>query len=139
MIVLGDFNNSRILADEGETNEKVIDEIYSGKDSIEYNFQKNAIICEKKTYGKISLNTVTGDKSSVGAFWDNTEKKAKAPLLNKSSKHKYDHIITNLCLKNLEYNWDFLKFYNSQQFDSAGKIVVGYPDHAILIAEIKLN
>lgn len=93
----------------------------------------------KMTTGKFLLYTPDGDKSSVGAFWDNTKQEASPPLQDKSYKMKYDHILNNFCLQNAEYDWNFLKCYNSEQFRSDGKeIVAGVPDHAILRAEIKI-
>lgn len=139
VIVLGDFNNSRILSNENEIDEAIISNIYRGKDSIEHNFQKMRLFLQKKTDRKFSLYTAVGDRSSVGAYWDIAQKRATPPHQNECFKNKYDHILTNFCLQKAEYNWDFLNFYNLAQFASDGKIAAGYPDHAILIAEIKLS
>lgn len=137
VIVLGDFNCSRILSNEYETDEARIKDIYRGKDSIEYNFQKMRSFLQNKAEGKFTLYTAAGDISSVGAYWDNKVKKPTLPCQS-NCKNKYDHILTNFSQQNATYNWDFLKFYNAAQFTPDGKIAAGYPDHAILIAEIAL-
>ncbi|MGN0538953.1 MAG: endonuclease/exonuclease/phosphatase family protein [Candidatus Fimenecus sp.] len=139
VIMLGDFNNSRILGDEIKINIKDIDKIYSGLDSIEYNFQKIRAFAINETHNKLSLYTPKGDKSSIGAFWDFKNKKAKSPVSNSEQKHKYDHLITNFVPEKLEYNWDFLKLYDDiKYFNANGTIKRGYPDHAILLAVIKI-
>ncbi len=139
VILLGDFNNSRILCDEMETNESTIEEIYSGKDSIEYNFQKIRSLIRQKTNQKFSLYTAQGDISSVGAFWDASEGRAVAPAPNSGARHKYDHLLTNYFPQKVQYHWDFLKWYRAESFTPNGKIKAGYPDHAILLAEIALT
>lgn len=138
VIVLGDFNNSRILSNEYETDITIINNIYRETDSIEHNFQKMRLSLQKKTDRKFSLYTAAGDKSSVGASWDIAKKKATPPRQDERLKNKYDHIITNFCLQNAEYDWNFLNFYNAEQFALDGRIVPGYPDHAIFVAEINL-
>lgn len=93
----------------------------------------------KKTNGRFLLYTPNGDYSSIGAFWDSTAGEAKAPIPNMTAKHKYDHLLTNYIPETLEYKWDFLRFYNITHFTEKRKIAVGYPDHAILLAKIKIN
>mgnify|MGYP000004794221 FL=1 len=138
VIVLGDFNNSRILSDEMEINDDSINKIYLGKDSIEFNFQKMRAFVKEKTKEKFSLYTPGGNNSSIGAFWDSVTGKAASPILKPEGKHKYDHLLTNFIPEKLEYNWDFLKSYgNIKYFTAAGKINRGYPDHAMLLAVIK--
>src|SRR5699024_3221318 len=56
VIVLGDFNNSRILEDENETNLEKIDNIYGDKDSIKYNYQKMCATIIEKTNKKFLLH-----------------------------------------------------------------------------------
>ena len=139
VIVLGDFNNSRILGEETELNEERIKTIYSGKDSIEYNFQKIRAFAEKKNDNKLSLYTPDGNLSSIGAFWDAQARKAKAPALNAAARHKYDHLITttNYFPEKLEYHWDFLNGYDASNFTTKGEIRTGIPDHAVLLCHLK--
>ncbi len=140
VIVLGDFNNSRILSDEMELKDEKINKTYSGKDSIEYNFQKIRAHVINKTDKRFSLYTPDGNKPSIGAFWDFKSKKAKSPVSNSEQKHKYDHLITNFLPEKLEYKWDFIKMYDDiKYFNANGKIKRGYPDHAILLAIIKIK
>lgn len=136
VIVLGDFNNSRILGDEMELNEERIRTIYSGKDSIEYNFQAIRAFAKKKSDNKLSLYTPDGNLPSVGAFWDAQARKAKAPALNIAAKHKYDHLITNYFPEKLNYHWDFLKDYDASYFTAKGEIRAGIPDHAVLLCHL---
>lgn len=140
VIVLGDFNNSRILSDEMALNDDIINKIYLGKDSIAYNFQKIRAYVIKETNKKFSLYTPNGNDSSMGASWG--EQKATPPI--QDSKKKYDHLLTNFRPEKLEYDWDFLKFYdNIKYFTETRKgeynIKRGYPDHAMLLATIKIK
>ncbi len=140
VIVLGDFNNSRILSDEMALNDDIINKIYLGKDSIAYNFQKIRAFVIKKTNEKFSLYTPDGNNPSIGAFWDSITGKATPPILKPEAKHKYDHLLTNFLPEKLEYNWDFLKLYDDiKYFTATGKIERGYPDHAMLLAMIKIK
>ena len=140
VIVLGDFNNSRILEDENETNLEKIDNIYGDKDSIKYNYQKMCATIIEKTNKKFLLHTAEGNVSSVGARWCKEKRKALHPIENERQRHKYDHVICNSNWEvDVDYKWNFLEFYSDEQFDKGGKIKVGYPDHAILLAEIILS
>lgn len=139
VILLGDFNNSRILSDEKELTTEVINHIYSGKVSIDYNFQKIRAFIAKRTDKRMLLYTPDGDNSSIGAFWDGIAGEAKVPILSKNAKHKYDHLITNYLPDKLTYTWNFLKHYNMEHFSTDGKIIAGYPDHAVLLASIDLR
>lgn len=144
VIVLGDFNNARILGDEDETDRKKIDEAYRGKDSRTHNYQKMRAAVTAETGGKLLLSTAEGDAASVGARWVYAPKegryRALPPKQDKTQKHKYDHIITNSHWQvKAEYNWDFLDFYGLEQFEKDNKIKAAYPDHAFLLAGITLS
>ncbi|QSX04782.1 hypothetical protein JYG23_08685 [Sedimentibacter sp. zth1] len=142
VIVVGDFNNSRILGNEVE-NEKTIEEIYKDKDSIEHNFQKIRNFVYKESGQKISLYTATGNLSSIGAKC--TECEAEEPEKNEYFINKYDHLLSNYFTKDIEYKWDFLRFYKGKEFfvknpnKKNWEIAKGYPDHAVLIAKILLK
>lgn len=138
VIILGDFNNSRILGDEMELNEEIIESIYQEKDSLEHNVQKMRSFLLRSTRKRVSLYYGEGLLSSVGAIWDNNDNIAKPPVENEKVVHKYDHLITNYVPKRIQYKWDFLKFYISEYFTKNGRIAIEYPDHAILIAEIDI-
>lgn len=139
IVMLGDFNNSRILGDETELKDEKINKTYSGKDSIEYNFQKIRAFAINETHNKLSLYTPDGNVSSVGAFWDSKSEKAESPISNPKQKHKYDHLITSFVPEKLDYKWDFIKLYDDiKYFTAKGKIKRGYPDHAILLAIINI-
>lgn len=133
IILVGDFNNSRILENESE---------YDGKDSKEYNFQKMGYYLKKKCSEKLLLHTPSGLLSSIGATWNFKKNGAVQPKENKNFINKYDHLITNFSSNNiecLEYQWDFLKFYNSDVFSTQNQIKPGFPDHAILFVRINLR
>lgn len=143
VLVLGDFNNSRILGPEDEADEGKFQEAYQAKKavlSLAYNYQKMRAALTARTAGKLSLRTAEGCASSVGAFWDESIHQACPPRPNREQKHKYDHIITrsDLCVRAAEYDWDFLNFYGPEHFEAGkgSKIRAGFPDHAILWAEI---
>ena len=143
VLVLGDFNNSRILGDEHETDAKKIACAYEGKASLYHNFQKMQAALMEKTGGKFSLRTAEGPMPSVGAFWDGRNRKASAPEPNEDQRHKYDHIITNadLGVQEVKYDWKFVKSYGREKFEDGEHpdIRAGFPDHAILLAEIDLR
>lgn len=81
------------------------------------------------------------NQSSIGAIWDCVNQKAVLPPFTKTSNNKYDHIITNLVMDNISYDWSFLQHYcvNSERYFKNKGIEIGYPDHAILIAEITFS
>lgn len=143
IILVGDFNNSRILGNESESKIENIDKIYDGKDSKEYNFQKMSYYIKEKGVEELLLHTPSGLLSSIGATWNPKKNEAIQPEGDEHFIHKYDHLITNFSLNNIEclgYRWDFLKFYNSEVFSPQNnKIKPGFPDHAILFAKINLR
>lgn len=139
VIALGDFNNSRILGDEGELEPTAIDRIYRDKDSLEHNFQKMRLSLDQVSNGRLSLYTPKGDLSSVGARWGCKAGNGEPPAADLSHRHKYDHLITNLVPETVEYRWDFLKHYRREQFSSQHDgVAEGFPDHAILLATLSL-
>ena len=96
----------------------------------------------EKTGGKFSLRTAEGFMPSVGAFWDGRNRKASAPEPNEGQRHKYDHILINSNLRvQAAYDWSFLDSYGPEHFEDGkdSKIRAGFPDHAILLAEIDLR
>lgn len=142
IILVGDFNNSRILGHESETEIENINKIYHGKDSKEHNYQKMSNHLEKKGVEELLLHTPSGLLSSIGATWNSKKNGAVQPKENKNFINKYDHLITNFSSNNiecLEYQWDFLKFYNSDVFSTQNQIKPGFPDHAILFVRINLR
>ncbi len=143
VLVLGDFNNSRILGDEHETDAKKIACAYEGKASLYHNFQKMQAALMEKTGGKFSLRTAEGPMPSVGAFWDGRNRKAIAPKPNEKLKNKYDHLImnTDLDVQAVKYEWNFVESYGREKFEDGEDpdIRAGFPDHAILLAEIDLR
>lgn len=142
IILVGDFNNSRILGNEDESKIKKINEIYYDKDSKEHNFQKMRYYLTEKCSEKLLLHTPSGLLSSIGAIWNSEKKGAIQPKEDIKFINKYDHLITNFSSNNiecLEYQWDFLKFYNSDVFSTQNQIKPGFPDHAILFVRINLR
>lgn len=140
VIVVGDFNNSRILGDENETDTKRIGDIYKELDSLYYNFQKLRAKVEKDTAKRLSLYTAVDGPASVGARWGRMDARgAYRALPPKEGCFKYDHIITNTRWEvSAEYHWDFLVAYDEAQFEK-GSIRAGLPDHAELLATIQFD
>ncbi len=142
VLLLGDFNNSRIIGDEEEIDTLKIYQYYENKDSIYYNFQKIRQHVYKKSSNKIHVHKPTGLMSSVGAFWNG--KTAMPPIENLAQIHKYDHIITNFKVidESVVYEWDFLANYTFENFEYRGNnsiIKAGFPDHAMLVGKVRVN
>lgn len=146
VIALGDFNNARILGNEGETNVEEIDKAYqeNGVELVQsrYNLQKAREYLLRNTGGRLSFITSKGNCSSVGVQLEG--RTAVPPKEDPKQRHKYDQVITNLSTKGVAtYDWAFLKNYSQEQFEWDKKqhkmvIKVGYPDHAILWGELEL-
>lgn len=140
VVVVGDFNNSRIRGDENETDTKRVGDIYRELDSLYYNYQKIRATVERDTAGRCSLCTAVDGLASVGAQWGRADKgKAYRALPPKEGRSKYDHIIANAQWEvRAEYHWDFLDAYDEAQFEK-GKIRAGFPDHAVLLATVRFG
>lgn len=140
VVVVGDFNNSRIRGDENETDTKRIGDIYKELDSLYYNYQKIRATVEKDTAGRCSLYTAVDGPASVGAQWGRMDAgSAYRALPPKEGCFKYDHIITNTRWEvSAEYHWDFLGAYAEAQFEK-GRIRAGLPDHAVLLATVRFD
>lgn len=130
VIVLGDFNHSRILDN------------YIGLDSEYYNYQKVCDFIKSISDDRIKMYSPQSTLSSVGAFWNG--KSAMAPIENSAQVHKYDHIITNfnLSYEGIVYKWEFLANYTFENFEYRGNksvIKAGFPDHALLMGNLNIN
>lgn len=62
------------------------------------------------------------------------------------SMRRYDYMIANhICVHNIRYSWDYIKqnarypCYDEIERNSTVWDIVGFPDHAMLIADIEIN
>lgn len=130
VIVIGDFNNSRILDN------------YIGLDSEYYNYQKVYDFIKTISKDRIKMYSPQSTLSSVGAFWNG--KTAMSPIEDSTQVHKYDHIITDfkVIYESLIYDWSFLDHYTFENFEYRGNnsiIKAGFPDHAMLVGKVRIN
>ncbi len=108
IIILGDFNN-------GKHSENDIDKTYKGVAREFFNYY------------------LMKDDFKTNNFLINTPKNSYSWKSNPNNKCKLDHIITKnvSVIENVTYDWSFV---NRSDY----KMKVGYPDHAILTATIKI-
>jgi exonuclease III len=116
IMILGDFNNARIIGDENILyDETTIDELYKNVLQRSYNYH-----CLKREFHEIGFNTHTPKSgTSIGNF-------------------KIDHLIVsnhiNLLRIDYDPNYDTVKSTDKNEAISE----IAFPDHAILTASIKI-
>ncbi len=116
ILILGDFNNARILGDENILyDENAIDELY--KNVLQRSFNYHIL---KREFHEIGFNTHTPKAgTSIGIF-------------------KIDHLIVsnNIMLSKIDYDPNFDTLMSTYKKETIPEI--GLPDHSILTASIKI-
>lgn len=144
IVTLGDFNNACIRGTGNEITQEEIEVAYTNEKGERllqtiYGYQKmKAEMLERTKNTGRSLAFITPERES-SYMVQIIGNKAKAP---KNHCHKYDHVITSL-KGTAKYDWDFLEVYRQEQFEwneqkHKKEIKAGYPDHAVLWAELEL-
>lgn len=141
-IVMGDFNNPRILGDEEADYNTNVEDIYWG--NAEWDGKKEIKLSRFYNYQMIrscldegfKLITPKGEQGSIGRI--------NKKVLKSYEDSKLDHLIVSRDIRILEsklvYEWKPIKDnLGKYKFNERGEVEKGYPDHAILYAEIDLE
>jgi|BioPla2DNA2_1021312.scaffolds.fasta_scaffold83292_2 hypothetical protein len=139
VIILGDFNNSYIRGD------------------LKASYSKTKKLYEKNSKGQLlttrffnyhMMKDIIGE--DINIFTPSNKKSWGLKKINDSFDYGYiqnDHLMVSkgIFIEEYDYDWDFVcenkEKYQAMNADKTGSIDVekGYPDHAVLWAEIKLQ
>lgn len=145
-IIMGDFNHGRILGDEGcSALEIKNNSAFNDRVQVIANYHYQAI---RESFAEKSLALHT-PKTSVSCgvkFVDGMPNLQEDPDWN----YKIDHLIVNpqkVKIENITYDWNFLfnaikdgiAIFDFNYRNSKKSYKKGFPDHAMLLAELKLR
>ena len=139
-IITGDFNNARILGDRNIDYHE-IQKQYKGKEQV-----KGGYYYQKIKYDLLhTANLIMHTPLYGNSFGLNSNDFKKQNISRNHGYLKYEHLVTpkDMNVKNISYNWDFLDTavakgdIHKYALDSGG-IMKGFPDHAMLLADIEL-
>lgn len=139
-IITGDFNNARILGDRNIDYHE-IQKQYKGKEQV-----KGGYYYQKIKYDLLhTANLIMHTPLHGNSFGLNSNDFKKQNISRNHGYLKYEHLVTpkDMNVKNISYNWDFLDTavakgdIHKYALDSGG-IMKGFPDHAMLLADIEL-
>lgn len=132
VIIIGDFNNSKICGDENKSYNDVKESYHytsRGELSVLYDTYNYHII--KDTFEHHGFSVFTPNKGKWS--WVDSYK----------NKYKQDHIISRgVRVSEKEYSWFYVNKDNGYGYlkqEDYKSNLVGYPDHAILTADIELK
>lgn len=141
-IITGDFNNARILGDRNIDYHE-IQKQYKGKKQVEGGYYYQKIKYDLLHTANLIMHTPLYGNS----FGLNSDDFKKEKISKNHGYLEYEHLVTpkDMNVKNISYNWDFLntavakgkKYILECALDSDG-IMKGFPDHAMLLADIEL-
>lgn len=139
-IITGDFNNARILGDRNIDYHE-IQKQYKEKEQV-----KGGYYYQKIKYDLLhTANLIMHTPLYGNSFGLNFNDFKKEHISKNHGYLKYEHLVTpkDMNVKNISYNWDFLNTavakgdIHKYALDSDG-IMKGFPDHAMLLADIEL-